>query len=285
MYKENLNNTIRYIQEVMLSNLFIDNFKKEEKYSISALILQSLHEAQWALRFLSQFDCNGKRVLEIGAGAGIVSACLHLCGAAVTMVEPSRGVFSYQEKICAALHRHLDIQIPCITKPVEEIEPGLPQYDFIFSINVLEHILNLGKAFSVMNYLLKDDGVMFHICPNYTIPYEPHVGVVLFPFFPRATFALSKRLRLHPVSQQLTFITVGTIKQLAKKHNLAVIFYKDMMYQSFMRLKTDNEFRKRQSGLPATVFKLLQSLGIIHFTKYVPVCLQTPVAFEMRKKF
>ncbi|HOM11386.1 MAG TPA: class I SAM-dependent methyltransferase [Spirochaetota bacterium] len=273
------------IREIVLSDSFLRNIPSVDRTLAYDIILQSLHEAQWAIRFLSQFDCNGKRVLEIGAGAGIVSACLHLCGAQVTMIEPSSGAFSYHEKICASLHKHLGIQIPCITKPVEEIEPGLPQYDFIFSINVLEHILNLDKAFSVMNYLLKYDGVMFHICPNYTIPYEPHVGVVLVPFFPRATFTLSKRLRTHPVSEQLTFITVSSIKKLAKKNNLTVKFYKDMMYQSFMRLTTDSEFRKRQSGLPATVFKLLQSLGIIHFTKYVPVCLQTPVAFEMRKKF
>lgn len=279
-----LSNNIKTIHNLINNREFLKRFSEKEKELINSILKIYIHEAQWAIEFLAQYDVKDKYILEIGAGAGIVSACLHMAGAHVTMVEPSQGAFSHQEKIYTALHAHLGITIPLITTPIEEISAEHAQYDFIFSINVLEHIMNLPAAFSVMSSLLKDDGMMFHICPNYFVPYEPHVGALLVPFFPDLSLRFSKKIAQHPVANMLNFITVGTIKKLAKRNGLSVRFYKDMMYRSFMRLQYDREFQKRQSGLPFRIFHLLTRLKLIGLTKYVPVCLQTPVAFEMRKK-
>ncbi len=82
----------------------------------------------------------------------------------------------------------------------------------------------------------------------------------------------------------LNFITVGTIKKLSKQNNLTVRFYKAIMYKSFMRLLRDSQFQKRQKGLPMHIFKILRALRIVSLTRYIPVCLQTPVAFELKKK-
>lgn len=271
------------IAQYIKSQAFLQQLRIADEATARALIVQSIGEAGWAIEFLQKYNLSGSHVLEAGSGAGIVSACLHLCGAQVTMVEPSSGVFDYQHALCAALHAHLDIHLPLISVPVEDIQPREPHYDFIFSINVLEHIMHLPQAFDVMSRLLKDDGMMLHICPNYIIPYEPHVGVLLVPFFPRATLFLSKKLKSHPVSAQLNFITVRTIQKLARRNNLVVHFYKDMMYRSFLRLESDSQFQKRQSGLPLRIFGLLKTLRLLHLTRYVPVCLQTPVAFELKK--
>jgi 2-polyprenyl-3-methyl-5-hydroxy-6-metoxy-1,4-benzoquinol methylase len=271
------------IKEVILTDSFQKNFATINQPAISVTIAQALHEAKWAIEFLQQYDVQDKRVLEIGAGAGIVSACLALYGAHVTMVEPSTGVFDYHHAMCAELFKALNLKANLIATPIEDMSTQ-QQYDLIFSINVLEHLSNVDTAFSVMSTSLANDGIMFHMCPNYLVPYEPHVGVLLVPFFPKLSFIVSKKLKSHPVSNMLTFITVPHIKKLAKKYGLTVRFFPDVMYQSFMRLVTDREFKKRQSGLPLYAFRVLQSLHLLKITKYVPVCLQTPVAFEMKKK-
>lgn len=271
------------IKEVVLTDSYLQKFAASNQHVFQVTIAQALHEAKWAIEFLQQYDVKDKHVLEIGAGAGIVSACLAMYGAHVTMVEPSTGVFGYHHAICTELFKALHLKAHLINTPIEDIS-AQQQYDFIFSINVLEHISNVDRAFSVMLTSLADDGIMFHMCPNYIVPYEPHVGVLLVPFFPKLSFAVSKKLKSHPVSSMLTFITVPQIKKLAKKYGLTVRFFPDVMYQSFMRLVTDSEFKKRQSGLPLFAFRVLQSLHLLKITKFLPVCLQTPVAFEMRKK-
>jgi len=271
------------IKEIILSDSFRKKISASNQHVFQVTIAQALHEAKWAIEFLQQYDVKDKRVLEIGSGAGIVSACLALYGVQVTMVEPSAGVFNYHHAMCTELFKALNLKANLITTPIEDMSTQ-QQYDFIFSINVLEHIRNLDRAFSVMRNCLTDDGIMFHICPNYIVPYEPHVGVLLVPFFPQLSFAVSKKLKKHPVSSMLTFITVPHIKKLAKKYGFSVRFFPDVMYQSFMRLVSDSEFKKRQSGLPLYAFKVLQGLHLLQITKYVPVCLQTPVAFEMKKK-
>lgn len=279
-----LHNIYNDIEGIVKTHSFLRSFPAEEISAYSNLINQSLHEARWAIDCMCRYDVKGKKVLEIGAGAGIVSACLHLAGSQVTMVEPSAGVFSYQKTIAHALHRHLNISIPVIDAPVETLEHETQHYHFIFSINVLEHIMDIEKAFAVMESLLHKEGIMFHTCPNYLVPYEPHAGTLLVPFFPKATVFVSKKLRTHPVTTMLNYITVPRIKKLATQNNLSLRFYKDMMYKSFMRLEYDSQFLQRQRGLPLCVFTLLKRLKIIWLTKYVPVCMQTPIAFEMRKR-
>jgi len=271
------------IKELVLSDSYLQKFAASSQPAMQATMAQALHEAKWAIEFLQQYDAKDKRVLEIGAGAGIVSACLALCGAQVTMVEPSAGVFGYHHAMCTELFKTLNVKAHLINTPIEDM-PAQQQYDVIFSINVLEHISNLDRAFCVMSASLANDGIMFHMCPNYMVPYEPHAGVLLVPFFPQFSLTVSKKLKRHPVSSMLTFITVPQIKKIAKKYGLSVRFFPDVMYQSFMRLVSDSEFQKRQSGLPLFAFRVLQGLHLLQITKYVPVCLQTPVAFEMRKK-
>ncbi|MGB4268083.1 MAG: class I SAM-dependent methyltransferase [Spirochaetota bacterium] len=270
------------IKKIILSDDFFKKIDSDKIDSLKEYIYLSLFEAEWGLTLLSRYDLINKQVLEIGSGAGIVSATLQLYGANVTMVEPSDGVFSHQNLIASTLLAHLGIHIPVINEPIENIQPA-SKYDFIFSINVLEHVNNVSKAFEVMSQLLKNDGIMFHTCPNYIVPYEPHVGVLLFPFFPRATYAFSRKLRTHPVSTMLNFITVPQITRLAHAHNFTVQFASNLMYQSFLRFEYDSQFKKRQQAL-YWVYRVLKKTHLLGMTRYIPVCLQSPVAFEMRKK-
>ena len=41
--------------------------------------------------------------------------------------------------------------------------------------------------YATKNVTCGEGGAMIHMCPNYFVPYEPHFGIPLIPFAPRAT--------------------------------------------------------------------------------------------------
>lgn len=278
------------IEELVVSKKFLSQVSDGDSAQITFIIEQSLAEALWALQLLSKSiklqKLKNKTVLEIGAGCGFVSAVLSLFGCKVTSIEPSCGIFSYHGKIAHALFENLGIHHNIIDSTIENINKSkIGTFDFIFSINVLEHVNSVKNAFDKMSVLLHDDGYMMHVCPNYCIPYEPHLGIVLIPFIPSVTsYILFPKTKKVLKEININFINYCTIQHLAKKYNLIVSFEKDVVYSMFTRFLYDTKFKERQSGIPYKLFILLNRLGLLHLTKLLPPWLQTPMIFFMKKK-
>lgn len=103
-------------------------------------------------------ELNGKRVLDVGCGGGILSESLASAGAIVTGIDLAEGPLSV-----AKLHRHesnLDIDYRRIA--VEELadeEPG--EYDVIACLEFLEHVPNPASIIDACRKLLKPDGDLF----------------------------------------------------------------------------------------------------------------------------
>ena len=148
----------------------------------------------------------------------------------------------------------------------------------------MEHIPaeNLSLAVSKMNSVLKDDGIMYHHCPNYTVPFEPHYGLPLVPFFPHATGKL-KGVYKEGVWQSLNFITVNKVRDIVKNLGLKVDFKKAMMQESFMRLEKDPQFASRHPML-TKMYKGMKAVGIINLMGHIPPSLCTPMTFTISKK-
>ncbi|HOT20478.1 MAG TPA: methyltransferase domain-containing protein, partial [Spirochaetota bacterium] len=221
-------------------------------------------------------------ILEIGTGMGIAAACLKKAGFDVHAIEPHTAGFENRSLLYQRVYALLDIGDIVLPVTIEQM-PLNKQYDFIFSFNVLEHVNRIEAAFRVLSHILKPAGVMVHSCPNYYIPYEPHCNVLLLPFVPQYTHYICRRLR-NSVGLSLTFTTVGLIKKLAKTNNLAVTFKNDVLYNAFRRFEYDAAFAQRQKGLPLVVYKLLKKCRILWLAKHVPVVMQTPMVFELKKK-
>lgn len=49
--------------------------------------------------------------------------------------------------------------------------------DYIFAINVIEHVPNFVGLIGNGIRAKTDDGIFRLVCPNYTIPYEPHFNI------------------------------------------------------------------------------------------------------------
>jgi len=124
-------------------------------------------------RLLSRASDNA-RLLEIGGGNGLQAKCLVELGFDVVSIDPQPRQPSHF--------------------PVKEGDSANlvfddKNFDVIFSSNVLEHVVDLDKAFSEMKRVIKDGGIMIHTMPThystiFTLAVQPigyfiKVGVVL----------------------------------------------------------------------------------------------------------
>lgn len=246
----------------------------------------SIGEAQFGYTLIEEYELDGKRILEVGSGAGILSACLRSEGRDITSLEPGIQGFEMYREIAKQVHRFLNLDVSGhLSIPIEDLnvrEHG--EFDFIFSINVLEHVDDIHHCLSVLSSLLPSDGMMLHTCPNYLVPYEPHYGILLIPLFPGLTrYLLNRKLRDEECWKSLNFITCRDVKKSARKNSCTIAFKRGVLYDSLIRLERDSEFRKRQRTLPFTAFKLLRKAHLLNILKHLPYQISTPMVFQWKK--
>lgn len=241
----------------------------------------ALAEAAQTLRVLAGAAITTTRpVLEIGAGLGLTAAFLAGCGFDVAGLEP--GGVGFEEH--SALARHLaevaGWTYRLLPIGVEALDPAVHDtYALVYSNNVLEHVPDLTAAFRAMAGVLDEDGVMVHSCPNYSIPYEPHLARPLVPFRPRAT------ARLLPASERdaavwrsLNFVRARDVRAQVRTLGLDVHFRSGALASSLHRLRTDPEFRSRHGAL-ARAGTLAHRLGAGIALRHLPAGWSTPMDF------
>jgi hypothetical protein len=116
-----------------------------------------------------------------------------------------------------------------------------------------------------MASVLSTSGRMIHLCPNYTIPYEPHFRLLLVPFIPSALAPVRPDLKRNDLWRSLTFVTNRDISRYARECGRMVEFAPGMMLRSFERLRVDSIFRGRQKGIATIVFAILVRLHLLSF--------------------
>ena len=125
---------------------------------------------------------------------------------------------------------------------------------------------------------------MWHTCPNYLFPYEPHYGIPLLPVFPKATgVLLPRRIAQDEVWQSLNFITYFRVKRLARANGLNAVFRKGTMANALKRLDIDPEFAARHSGIASRIQRLLKAMGVISALGALPAALSSPMMIAMEK--
>ncbi|OXT02643.1 hypothetical protein B7H23_07080 [Notoacmeibacter marinus] len=231
----------------------------------------------------------GQRILEVGSGIGVLSAFLLSEGFEVLGIEPGQdGGFSFMTALCQAV---LD-QIPADFRPdilpigAEALTPAEHgTFDLIFSANVLEHIMALDAAIPAMRDVLKPDGLMRHLCPNYRFPYEPHLGVPLLPFAPQATRHLmpGKVAANHEIWSGVNFITAHRIARLARANGLSIAFDDSVMGAYMRRLNDDPIFARRHGGLLGAVARRPRLVeGLARLLDAVPSGWASPMTLTLR---
>lgn len=244
-------------------------------------------EARLGLRLIKDSLVSGQRVLEVGSGMGLLAGYLNSRGVDITALEPGLGGFGFSAALARAVDgctefstlKRLDIPADQLSKSIHG------EYDLIYSINVLEHIPKLEDALKGMAGVLAANGKMVNTCPNYTVPYEPHFGIPLVPFFPRLTPLFFSKCRNSELWDSLNFITSRWIKRICWRNGLEVSFKEGILHRTLLRLEEDPEFLKRQSNpLIIGIFRLLKTTGLLHPARFLPASFSTPMIFEIRRR-
>ena len=238
-------------------------------------------EVRAGVRLLERIQLQGRRVLEVGAGLGLLAVWLKQLGVSIVLLEPGEGGFDEHRRLLDAVLEWLHASDAAVLRiGAEELDPARHnQFDVIFSVNVLEHIPRLEEALAGMRRVLAPGGVMRHTCPNYVVPYEPHYGVPLVPVTPSRTALLWPPLRRQPLWQSLNFVTYGRIVRFCETHGLRHQFDEGLLADAFSRLDRDPAFRARRGRTVLVAGRLLRASGLLSLLERVPPRWATPMAF------
>jgi len=226
----------------------------------------------------------GARVLEIGAGALLLSCQLCREGFDVTALEPVGQGFSHfgqlQEivKECAETESRLPHLLAC---PAEEFVAPVA-FDYAFSINVMEHVADWQAVLSRITACLKTGAHYRFTCPNYLFPYEPHFNIPTL-FSKRLTgIALRSRIwgnRSMPDPKgtwsSLNWITVPDISAAVRRMpGIRVGFNKQTLVATLARAIDDSEFSSRRSGWLRGFLRIVVCLRLHRLAGVIPAAMQ-----------
>jgi hypothetical protein len=190
------------------------------------------------------------KILEVGGGLHFLSNYLAYLNYNITSIEPGgfrREIDEMRKKFLQFKERKLVIKNINLEKYSKTDE----KFDFIFSVNVLEHTKNIKNHLIKQSKLLRNSNSLCYIrCPNYSFPYESHFNLFHIPFLEKLTFNFfykkkliniySKRIYLEMINSLNFNCSYFKIKKLGL--NIKFINPSD---EIFLRLETDLQFRRR----------------------------------------
>ena len=242
------------------------------------------------LRTLSQ-EAN---ILEVGAGALILSCQLVREGYHVTALEPTGSGFSHLDKL-RMLVIDKAIADNCsptlLTCPAERLFIQ-NQFDYAFSINVMEHVTDVTQVLNTVGQSLICGGKYRFTCPNYSFPYEPHFNcVTLFSKSLTAYWFVNKIFKNQSLPdpkgmwESLNWITSKKIRQYGKnKYNLNIQLHKTFVIL-FERMLNDSLFSQRRSRYVANVIVILVKLRLHHLIGLLPVSIHPMIDCSIVRKY
>ena len=230
-----------FVNNIKLKKIKFNNSKESKKYFLNALV-----DAKHCYQCIKSYLDKNKNILEVGGGIHLLTTFLNK-NYKITSIEPG-GFTDFTDELRnkIILKNKLNVH----TTTLEKFDSN-KKFDFIFSMNVLEHTNHIERHIKSCINLLKDEkSILFIQCPNYTFPFEPHFYKWFIPFFPNFTFQILKKKSLikefgkkkyENIFNNLNFdCTYFNIKKL----NLPITFINPLK-NIFDRLDSDSVFRKR----------------------------------------
>lgn len=191
------------------------------------------------------------KVLEVGCGSGILLSMVKesheqlLCEG----IEPFGDGFSSSK----APNEFVKSQGIVIHNLCYEDFKAEHKYDFIYSVNVFEHLSDWRHFLSFVSENLAEDGVCIILCPNYNFPYESHFRLPLL-FTKKITYALFSRY-INRYEQEndciglwrsINLVKLSQVKRCIADLPLKLSVNSQIIDDLIHRLSTDPEFSKRQ---------------------------------------
>lgn len=220
----------------------------------------------------------GQNILEIGSGSGILLSILstnykhlHFEG-----LEPfNNGFFSLKK-----LNNITKKSGAKIHNLSYENYNTYKKYDLIFCINVFEHLKDWRGFIDKCYELLRKDGQLIILCPNYNFPYESHFSIpvvlnknITFKIFKNYISKFEYKNNYEGLWESLNFVKKSDLLFYLNKlkKNKKITYIDDTSIIDFMlvRVSKDFEFRKRKKFL-GFIALILNKFGILKFLKFYP---------------
>lgn len=238
-------------------------------------------------RVLEERFASGKKLacLEIGTGSGVLLTRLkeRYPQHSWQGIEPLAQGFSRFEPWREAVAKKFSLDLHRST--FEEFETD-QSFDFIFSLNVLEHMDSWRDCIAKAHGLLRAGGAAVFLCPNYSFPYEPHYALPIVltkdltaRIFRRQITKFDEKLQSADLWTSLNFIKKREVVAFCREKGIALTFDEAILTRMVEKLWTDPEFAARQSrvAMPAKVFhragvtRLIERSWLSQLSPYVKI--------------
>jgi SAM-dependent methyltransferase len=226
----------------------------------------------------------GAAILEVGGGVFLLACQLAREGFSVTAIEPTGiGFGSFEElgAIVLALARREGTG-PTIVRCCAEAFESDTRFALAFSVNVMEHIEDPGKAIARVSAVLAPGGSYRFLCPNYLFPYEPHFNIPTAGSKALTHRLMRRRIERHttpndPVGlwKSLNWITVPQVKRIARSdESLKLSFRTSTLPWMMERALSDAQFADRRASWMVWAIGMLKKLGLLRLATFIPATLQ-----------
>lgn len=251
-------------------------FLNNSNYSNSALWI---NEAQFGFSHLrgpiSSLDSNSD-ILEVGCGSGILLSML----AEEYSQHNFIGIEPFNEGFSSLRKLNTFVKKSGVNITIESYEKHQFKYDFIYCVNVFEHVNDWQHFLYWASNSLKKNGVFFVLCPNCGFPYESHFNIpIIFNknftliIFKKYILTYEKKNKIHGLWNSLNFVKKSEIINFCQKNESELMFLLNddlsIIDNMIERLSEDTFFKKRQYLIGKLAW-LLKTIGILNFVKKFP---------------
>ena len=239
------------------------------------------------LPFLRPLGGRDLDILEVGAGSCLLSSYLASKKLSVSALEPLGPEFDFLTKAQTDVLdfcRRNEIPLHLMRKGAEQLDTSA-QFDFVFTINALEHMRNPLLAIDNMYRSLKPGGTLLVHCPNYTVPFDSHFNIVLITRSKSLnTWLYRSRIQQYPdVWHELNFIRYADIRRHLKRCRLDFEFNRTIARDFVLRLFSDRIFAQRMPALVRAAGATLKRFGLVETLNLVPARFQSPMEVVVRR--
>ena len=223
----------------------------------------------------------GSHLVEVGSGVGLLAMNLAAKGFEVTAFEPQASGFTDMHKMRDHITANWPGTIPQVNFRDTSIDNSTRldrPADYIFAINVIEHVPDYKVLIADALKLKTSKGVMRIICPNYAIPYEPHLELPVI-FNKSLTWRIfNRRILNSPIDnprefwQDLSWPSQRRLKKILEELDFVAEFSRDATNFYINRALSDTTFLNRKGRVIGTLIKAFAFVAK-HLTRFIPISL------------